>query len=159
MENITKQDYFKKISKKFTNVYSLIKLFLGSISSTFFVHVFCTNINLAAFSSCMYIVKAAKTYVHTKNLYVLCWWNWHPFTLESFFKSNQIIMFDPYETSSLFYWKIFDLIHAHKNSCSRYKVRILFSSELFTSRMKCKKKTYLFNLHFLGLTADGISWN
>jgi hypothetical protein len=37
---------------------------------------FCTNIISAAFSSYMYIVKAAVTYFCMKNLYVKRWWNW-----------------------------------------------------------------------------------
>jgi len=32
-----------------------------SISSTLYARIFCQNIILAAFSSCMYVVKAAET--------------------------------------------------------------------------------------------------
>jgi len=43
---------------------------------------FCTNVILAAFSSNPHVVKAAETYVRTKNLYVECWWNWALVDLE-----------------------------------------------------------------------------
>jgi len=47
------------------------------ISSTFYVRIFCTNVILAAFSSCMYVVKASETTFVRKICTWKCWWNWH----------------------------------------------------------------------------------
>jgi len=51
-----------------------------SISSTFYVQIFCLNVVSAAFFlvTCTLCVcgKSYRNDIRTKNLYVKCWWNW-----------------------------------------------------------------------------------
>ncbi len=53
------------------------------ISSTFYVLIFQTNVVSAAFSSYIYVEKAADTTFVQKNLYIKCWWNWHQVAIAS----------------------------------------------------------------------------
>jgi len=54
------------------NKYKQYNSYMGSISSTFFAHIFCMKANWAAFLS----LEFGFEQTHTKNVRVKCWWNW-----------------------------------------------------------------------------------
>jgi len=74
--------------------YCQLQLNLPSISSTFYVRIFCTNVILAAFA------LGRNLYV---NWRVKCWWNWHLYISfcnmiliylceSSFYHKNQLLL-------------------------------------------------------------------
>ena len=87
----------------------------GSISSTFYIRIFCTNVVSAAFS-CYVLALGRNLY---KNLYVECWWNkldlWRS-------KKNCLQLLTIYYLTSPPMNKLFVLISKKENGTLPYSI-------------------------------------
>jgi len=104
----------------------------------FCIQIFRTNVASAAFSSCMYVVKAAETTFVWKILTYKCWWNLH--------KEADTIFSFSINTKSERYCNV--LINLKYGTAANRKINF------FIKKLSNKRKLFMSGVNFEGCIRD-----